>query len=104
MIEKERRHYEEKYHISQFEEQPFCIVVPSFNNSAGDLYLHNLNSILQQNYSNYHIVFIDDSSTDDTPFKVRRFAAEHQISEEKLKIIVNKERLMAMPNLYIAAK
>lgn len=55
-------------------------MIPSFNNAVLDRYMHNLNSILQQDYSNYHIVFIDDASDDETADKVRQFAFQHQIS------------------------
>jgi glycosyltransferase involved in cell wall biosynthesis len=57
-----------------------------------------------QDYSNYHIVFIDDASEDETGRLMKEFAADHQISEEKLKIIINQNRTMAMPNLYKAAR
>ncbi len=63
-----------------------------------------MNSILMQDYSNYHIVFIDDASEDQTGQRMRIYARDHQISEDKLKIIVNEQRTMAMPNLYKSAK
>jgi hypothetical protein len=34
---------------------------------------------------------------------MQKFAADHQISSQKLKIIINKQRKMAMPNLRMAA-
>jgi glycosyltransferase involved in cell wall biosynthesis len=42
------------------------VVVPSYNNAANNRHVNNMNSILMQEYSNYHIVFIDDASTDST--------------------------------------
>jgi glycosyltransferase involved in cell wall biosynthesis len=45
--------------------------VPSYNNVAMDRYIQNINSILQQDYSNYHIVFIDDASDDETAIKMQ---------------------------------
>lgn len=65
MIE-EYEYYEKKYDISSYEELPFCIVVPTFNNKAEQRYLRNIRSIVMQNYSNYHIVVMDDGSTDGT--------------------------------------
>lgn len=43
-----------------------CIVVPTYNNYKRFRYYFNLHSILQQHYSNYRIVIIDDASSDDT--------------------------------------
>ena len=43
-----------------------CVVVPSYNNIPNNRYKKILNTIYYQNYSNYHIVFIDDFSNDDT--------------------------------------
>lgn len=48
--------------MSRYPELPFCVVIPSYNNVKNNRYIHNLNSILQQDYSNYRIVFIDDAS------------------------------------------
>lgn len=79
-------------------------MVPSFNNKAQNRYVNNINSILMQDYSNYHIVFIDDASDDETGRLMQLYARDHQISEEKLKIIINGNRTMAMPNLYRSAQ
>ena len=82
---------------------PICVVIPSYNNAADRRYFHNMNSILQQDYDNYRIIFIDDASDDGTGSLIQKYAFERQIPEEKLKIVINKERKMAMPNLYEAA-
>ena len=66
MAAEERDYYEKKYNISQYEELPFCIVVPSHDNVKDNRHIKNLRSVLMQEYSNYHIVFIDDASTDGT--------------------------------------
>ena len=62
----EKTYFEEKYKVSEYKELPFCVVVPSYKNVANDRYRHNMNSIIQQDYSNYRIIFIDDASEDDT--------------------------------------
>jgi glycosyltransferase involved in cell wall biosynthesis len=41
-----------------------CIIVPSYNNNANFRIEYNLNSIFQQNYSNYFVVIVNDASTD----------------------------------------
>lgn len=48
-----------------------------------------MNSILQQNYNNYHIVFIDDASDDSTVADMKQYFAQKNIGEPKLKFIVN---------------
>lgn len=82
---------------------PFCVVVPSYNNVAQDRYLKNIRSILQQDYSNYRILFIDDGSTDNTGKRIEEYAKTHFISKEKLTIRHNEKQIMAMPNLHDAA-
>lgn len=66
LAQEDKKYYEDKYHISKYKEMPICVVVPSYNNAAKDRYFHNMNSILQQDYSNYRIIFIDDASDDRT--------------------------------------
>jgi glycosyltransferase involved in cell wall biosynthesis len=39
-----------------------------------------MNSILRQEYSNYHIIFIDDGSDDGTGQLIQKFAADNHIS------------------------
>lgn len=52
--------------MSKYEELPFCIVIPSYNNVKDKRHIKNIRSVLMQEYTNYHIVFIDDASTDKT--------------------------------------
>lgn len=66
MIDIERRYYERKYQISKYSEKSFCIVIPTFNNIKDNRHIKNLRSILMQDYKNYHIVIMDDASTDGT--------------------------------------
>lgn len=59
---------ESTYNLSEHNknEIKFCVVVPSYRNIENGLYLRNLNSIFMQNYTNYHVVYVDDASEDDT--------------------------------------
>lgn len=43
-----------------------CLVVNSYNNALKGLIYRNIDSILQQDYLNYHIIYTDDHSTDHT--------------------------------------
>jgi glycosyltransferase involved in cell wall biosynthesis len=53
-------------------------VVPSFNNAANNRHINNMNSIIMQEYSNYHVVFIDDASTDSTYNDINLLLARQQ--------------------------
>lgn len=81
----------------EIEEKSFVIIIPSYNNIKW--YKSNLDSVLEQNYSNYRIVYVDDCSTDGTAEAVqeylRRKAPKIPVSFTK-----NYERVGAMANLY----
>ena len=49
----------------------FIIIVPSYNNE--DWIEYNVASILNQTYTNYEVLYIDDCSTDDTLYKTMEF-------------------------------
>lgn len=44
----------------------FCVTIFGRNNTENDRYLKNLQMVILQNYSNFHIVFLDDNSDDQT--------------------------------------
>lgn len=48
-------------------------MVPTFNNGYGSRWLKNIKSIVQQNYTNFHISIIDDASEDATGGKILSF-------------------------------
>ena len=79
------------------------MVIPSYNNVKDGRYRNNLESILQQDYDNYRIVFIDDASEDGTGAYMWHHVKQRNISPQKLTVIVNKERHMTMPNIHWAA-
>jgi glycosyltransferase involved in cell wall biosynthesis len=57
-----------------------------------------------QNYTNYHIVLIDDASTDGTGKQIETYLANQtKINSSQYTIIINKEQKRAMPNLRNAA-
>ena len=104
----EQSYYEEQYIRHEysalwsslnFEEKPFVIVTASYNNK--DWYKRNLDSVLNQNYSNYRIIYIDDKSSDSTGNLVQEYCTQLG-KENKIKIIVNKENIGALANIYNA--
>lgn len=80
--------------------------MPSYNNTEKNRHINNINSILKQEYKNYHIVFIDDASTDGTGEQIEKFLAVSQtkIPPERFTVVKNKEQKRAMFNLRMAAK
>src|SRR3990167_3739578 len=77
----------------------FSIVIPSFNNIK--LVDRNLCSALAQDYNNFEVIFIDDSSTDGT------FERANQISTtifkgSPIKLFQNKKRKGALENYFYA--
>lgn len=63
----------QKSKFSSSLEKPFVIVIPSYNNSA--YCKKNLTSVLDQNYANFRVIYIDDCSSDDTFAKVEALVA-----------------------------
>jgi glycosyltransferase involved in cell wall biosynthesis len=53
-----------------------------------------------QDYSNYHVVYIDDGSPDKTGEFVKKYIEEKNIPKEKIKVIINEKNVFALSNLY----
>lgn len=100
LLEQELDYYSRRYDLSR-PELAMCVVVPSFRNSVRFRYFLNLWSILQQNYSNYHVVVVDDASGDGTAEKIGQEIAAHQL-EGRVKLVANRERKGHMANIYSA--
>jgi glycosyltransferase involved in cell wall biosynthesis len=70
-------------------EKPFCIVVPSRNNRSW--YIQNLDSIFDQKYKNFRVIYIDDASTDGTAELVEAYVRQRG-ARERFTLIRNKEK------------
>lgn len=81
----------------QGKEKEFVIVIPSYNNK--EWYKKNIDSVLQQNYHNYSVVYADDCSLDGTGDLVEEYAQE-AIKTGKLKLIKNQQRKLSLENIY----
>lgn len=77
----------------------FYIVVPTYNNE--DWCLKNLNSVVEQAYPHWHMVIINDASTDRTSSLLHEAVKEKNV-EHKVTIIDNKKRVGACRNIYDA--
>lgn len=84
-------------HTKATTEKPFVILIASFNNSA--YCTKNLNSVFEQHYSNYRVIYIDDASTDDTYEKVRKLIKKNH-KEDKVELIRNERNLKPAENIY----
>ena len=64
-----------------------------------------MRSILMQEYTNYHMVFIDDASTDGTGKEITAYLQNQtRLPSDRYRIVINPEQRRAMPNLRRAAK
>ncbi len=79
------------------EERAIVVIIPSYNNS--DWYHLNLRSVLQQNYTNYRVIYVDDHSSDDTGALVKNYLAIND-DAKRVTLIENPERIGALENIY----
>lgn len=80
-------------------QKPFVIVIPSYNNEQWCR--RNLESVFEQQYGNYRVIYINDCSTDTTCQKVESIISEH-CKQEHVTLITNRQRRGATYNLYHA--
>lgn len=81
---------EKKYGLSKYSQQkPFCVVVPSHGNRPDNRFERAFLSIFQQEYKNYHIVFIDDYSDDDTLIATMDLAKKLHFPTHRITYIQN---------------
>lgn len=80
-------------------EKEIVIIVVSYNNK--DWYKKNLDSILMQKYTNYHVIYVDDVSPDGTADLVEAYIKEKK-AEKNITLIRNTTRCGGMENTYNA--
>ncbi len=81
------------------EEKLLVVVIPSYNNSRW--YSLNLDSVFDQRYTNYRVIYIDDCSPDGTGNLVERYIKEKE-QGHRVTLIKNKKRRGALANHYTA--
>lgn len=82
-----------------FPEKHFVIVTASYNNK--NWYKRNLDSVLEQRYNNFHLIYVDDHSPDETGELVQEYVKLKK-AEDKITLIINDERTGATANIYHA--
>ncbi len=85
-------------------EKHFVVIIPSYNNATNKfqgepVYKKNLDSVFNQKYSNYNIIYIDDASTDGTGEGVKKYVVEKG-QEHRVTVICNKTNLGQLENRY----
>jgi hypothetical protein len=80
-------------------EKKITVIIPSYNNAL--YYKENIESVLNQQYSNYHIIYIDDASIDGTGKLVQEYIQQHGL-QDKITLIQNTYNRKALANIYRA--
>lgn len=80
-------------------QKEIVIIVPTYNNSRGDVCIKNIRSILEQDYDNYWVYIINDCSTDDTSLKIKNYIKSHPYGGRVI-VVDNNKRIGAMANYY----
>ncbi len=80
-------------------ELPFVVVIYSHNNSIW--VRKNLDSVRNQDYSNFRVIYIDDCSKDGTARLVEYYIQKYNLSD-KVFLIKNPKRYRKMVNYYTA--
>ena len=66
------------------------VIIPTYNRAA--LIRKALESVLQQTFSNYEIIVVDDGSTDRTEDHVAQFVAERPAAEDRVRFFFQKNQ------------
>ena len=80
-------------------QKPFVVIIPSYNNE--NFCRKNLESVFNQEYENFRVIYIDDCSKDKT-FSIVKELFEKWDKSNGYKLIHNNHRYGAMANLYRA--
>ncbi len=56
---------------SPIQEKPFVVIIPSYNNSKW--YEQNINTVINQKYKNFRVIYLNDASNDKTGYLVKQY-------------------------------
>ena len=80
-------------------EKPIVVVICSYNNR--EWVANNLDSVFNQQYENYRVIYVDDGSNDGTGAFVENYKEQHGYTD-KLLLIKNTCRKRKLANIYKA--
>lgn len=89
------------YEFSNNEKQ-FVFIISSFNNA--EYVKKNLDSVINQTYDNWRIIYIDDASDDDTVIKVNNYLSSHNYLINRFEFIKNNINMKQAYNRFHAYK
>lgn len=79
-----------------------CIYASGYKSYLKNVYSQFFESVDRLNYTNYHIVYVDDNSPSDNIEGILQFLQKSDFRfKNKIKIINNKQHLGGLGNLYI---
>ena len=84
------------------DDKDFVFIISSYNNQ--EYVTKNLDSVLNQQYEKWRIIYIDDASTDDTLVNVQSYLLKNQQINEKFKLITNEKNMKQAYNRYHSYK
>jgi glycosyltransferase involved in cell wall biosynthesis len=80
-------------------EKPLVVIIPSYNNAC--YYKRNLDSVFNQRYQNYRVIYMDDVSPDGTGDLVEAYLAS-QVNGDHVQLIKNTQHKGPLGNQYDA--
>jgi len=81
------------------EDKKIVVLTTSYNNCKW--YKKNLDSIFNQKYSNFRLIYVDDQSPDGTGKLVEQYITQNNL-QENVTLIKNETRRLALYNIYHA--
>lgn len=75
-------------------------MAPSFKNNVNYRFAWHLETIRQQQYTNYRVIIVDDASGDGTWERISKHLRWRNFSKDKFIVIRNRERRTAVENIY----
>ena len=77
------------------------IIIPTYNNI--NLLFKAINSIINQSFTNWELIIIDDASKDNTLIKIKKFIKQQNLNH-KIHIFRNKKNKGCYVNMKIGIK
>lgn len=95
-------YYNKKYKIGEIKgENSICIFSSGYKTFAKNKYVEFFTSLERQNYTNFHIVYVDDNSPDEDVAGIINYLSSSNFSlNNNIKIVHTLQHLGALGNMY----